>query len=127
MIQSNIPRCLLITHANLGVGLLTAVTQILGTQEEVITISNSDLALAQLLATIEAECSRTADTFIFTDFKGGSCDLAARTTAGSAGDRYCISGVNLAMLLSFFTKRSSLAGEELHQTVAEAGKRGIAL
>ena len=127
MTQSNIPRCLLITHADLGVGLLTAVTQILGAQEEVITISNRDLALPQLLSTIEAECSRSGETFIFTDFKGGSCDLAARTAARSGQDRYCISGVNLAMLLSFFTKRSSLNGAELQQTVAEAGKRGIAI
>ncbi len=127
MTQSNIPRCLLITHAELGRGLLTAVTQILGAQEEVITISNSELALPHLLSTIEAECSRSGETFIFTDFKGGSCDLAARTTASSGLDRFCISGVNLAMLLSFFTKRTLLNGKELQQTVAEAGKRGIEL
>jgi mannose/fructose-specific phosphotransferase system component IIA len=125
MIQSNISRCLLITHADLGKGLLTAVTQILGAQEEVITISNSELALPQLLSTIEAECSRSGETFIFSDFKGGSCDLAARTIVSTAPDRFCISGVNLAMLLSFFTKRSLMDGVILQQTVTEAGKRGI--
>ncbi len=125
MTQSDLPRCLLITHANLGEGLLAAANQILGPLTEVSIVSNSDLALPQLLTVVEEHCSPGTDTFLFSDFKGGSCDLAARKVAAAAPGRYSVSGVNLAMLLSFFTKREKLKGGELQQTVADAGQRGI--
>ncbi|MBL7034091.1 MAG: hypothetical protein ISR91_08120 [Candidatus Delongbacteria bacterium] len=125
MTQNELPRCLLITHAELGEALLAAVYQILGPQVEAIAISNNDLALPQLLAEVTAGCSRTGPNYLFSDFTGGSCDYAARKTAIETPDCFSISGVNLAMLLSFFTKRHQLQGVELQQIIAEAGKRGI--
>ncbi len=113
--------CLIVAHGKLGRGLLNAATVIVGEQRGVYTLSNSDLNLSELQSEIKQILNSTGKCFIFVDCLG-SAYTAAKVVSGSMP---VISGVNLPMLLSFFTKRDRLDDEELLQAVIADGRKGI--
>jgi mannose/fructose-specific phosphotransferase system component IIA len=53
--------------------------------------------------------------------------MACKSLALSPEQTVIVSGVNLPMLLSFFTKRNTLNFEELSRVVQADGLRGIQL
>ena len=66
-----------------------------------------------------------AATLILVSLKGGSCWNAAVTAKKQNQNVEVISGVNLAMVLSFLTKRDSHQLKGLATLVLEDGIRGI--
>lgn len=119
-------RAILLTHGALGEALMASVVSILGPQEEVIVLSNSGQALDQITESLIPHLSGVP-CIIFVDFCGGSPFMACKSLALPPETAVIVSGVNLPMLLSFFTKRNQLNFEELSRTVQTDAMRGIQL
>lgn len=113
--------CILVAHGKMGRGLINAATVIVGEQDEVYILSNSDLSLESLKTKIAGIVSKVDECIVFVDCLG-SAYTAARIVCR---DRPVVSGVNLPMLLSFFTKRERLDLEDLLQAVINDGRKGI--
>lgn len=116
---------LIVTHGKLGVELLQVVESLLGPQEAVHIISNDRIDLEELCDLVVSHVPAGEDVVLFVDFCGGSPYVACRRACKNASHLTAISGVNLPMLISFFTKRSNLGIPELIQTVRDDGLRGI--
>lgn len=119
-------RALLITHSTLGAALMASVESVLGPQEDVVVLSNTGQALDQITNSIVPHLNG-APCIIFVDFCGGSPFMACKSIALAPETTAIVSGVNLPMLLSFFTKRNTLNFAELSQAVKTDGLRGIQL
>jgi mannose PTS system EIIA component len=119
-------RAVLLTHGTLGASLMSSVESILGPQEEVIVLSNSGKSLDQIMNLL-TPIVQGVPCLVFVDFCGGSPFMACKMLALTPDTINLISGVNLPMLLSFFTKRNKLKFSELAHTVSEDGHRGIQL
>jgi len=112
---------LIVAHGKMGRGLLNAATVIVGEQEAVHSISNSDLSLEQLQKETRDILDHTGDCIIFVDCLGSAYTASRIASRGMP----VISGVNLPMLLSFFTKRERLSLNELVEAVITDGRKGI--
>jgi mannose/fructose-specific phosphotransferase system component IIA len=118
---------LIVTHGLLGEELLRCAEALLGHQEGVQTISNEGQDLEGLCNMVASRIPKGEDTILFVDFCGGSPYVACRRACESSGKLAVISGVNLPMLTSFFTKRTTKDYDELVEIVREDGLRGIQL
>jgi mannose/fructose-specific phosphotransferase system component IIA len=118
---------LLITHGNLAGGLKDAVEQMLGKQEGFLTLSNSGLAGKDLVDRINQilEEQNHPTAILFTDIYGGSCWRSSRFVASQNSKVALITGVNLPMLLTFFTNRHKLEFDQLLTKVVQTGEEGI--
>jgi mannose/fructose-specific phosphotransferase system component IIA len=119
-------RAIILTHGTLGAALMKSVESILGPQQEAIVLSNSGKALDQIVDSVEPYLEKS-QTLIFVDFCGGSPFMACKMLKLSPDSAQIVSGVNLPMLLSFFTKRDKLNFQELTRVVQDDGHRGIQL
>ena len=100
---------------------LQSVIDIIGSQEGVNAISNRGLNLEELQEHIRENLPEDDEVVIFVDFYGSAYTAAKIAGRGAP----VISGVNMPMLLSFFTKRDTIPLKELIEVVAADGKRGI--
>jgi len=118
---------LLVTHGNLASGLKDAVEQMLGQQEGFLTLSNTGLAGKDLIEKINQilEEQKHPSTVLFTDIYGGSCWRSSRFVASQNPKVALVTGVNLPMLLTFFTNRNKLDFDQLLAKVAQMGEEGI--
>ena len=118
---------LLVTHGNLASGLKDAVEQMLGEQEGFLTLSNSGLAGKDLIGKINQilEEQKHPSTVLFTDIYGGSCWRSSRFIASQNPKVALVTGVNLPMLLTFFTNRTKLDFDQLLAKVVQMGEEGI--
>ena len=112
---------LIVAHGKMGRGLLNAATVIVGEQEAIHALSNSDLSLEQLQKEIGSILDGISECIIFVDCLGSSYTASRISSRGMP----VISGVNLPMLLSFFTKRERLSLNELVEAVITDGRKGI--
>jgi len=90
-------------------------------------VSNQERDLDGLCREVASRLPKEKDTILFVDFWGGSPYVACRRACESTGKLAIISGVNLPMLTSFFTKRPEKGFDELIQIVRDDGARGIQL
>jgi len=122
------PVALLVTHGVLGREMVRTVESILGTQEDVVIVSNSGLSADGLTQAIDAAVGGVpAETpiVLFSDLAAGSCGIAARRVSVGHPRLRRITGINLPMLLEFFHYRDSLPLEELLPRMEAKGKAGI--
>lgn len=117
-------RAIVVTHGDLGKALVSATESVLGPQQGCTVISNSGLSLDQIKARV-SEASTSDPTLVFVDLCGGSTFMACVTLPDERRNCALVAGVNLPMLLSFFTKRDKLSLNELAETVQKDGVRGI--
>jgi len=113
--------CLIIAHGKMARGLINAASVIVGEQEGVYLLSNSEYSLDTLKTEIRKVLENAGECIIFVDCLGSSY-AAARMASGGWP---VVSGINLPMLLSFFTKRERMGLEELLEAVLTDGKKGI--
>ena len=118
---------LIVTHGNLGAELLRVVESLLGPQEAVEVLSNQGKDLECLCEMVDAHVPSAKEAVLFVDFCGGSPFVACRRSSGDKRLCTVISGVNLPMLTSFFTKRNKMPLSELLQTIRDDAVRGIQL
>jgi PTS system mannose-specific IIB component len=117
---------LILTHGHLGEMLMDAVEKVLGPQTDVMVLSNDDCSLEQLQLNVEARLGDNS-CVLFVDFCGGSPYVACKALRENHPNYAVISGVNLPMLFSFFTKRQQHPFAELVEVVKTDGLRGIQL
>lgn len=114
----------ILTHGSLGSALLESVERVIGPQKEVTVLSNENLSLEQIQELAKSHLNERPCVF-FVDTCGGSPYVACASLLPADTSSAVISGVNLPMLISFFTKRDSLPFHELVSTVETDGHRGI--
>lgn len=117
---------LILTHGHLGEMLMDAVEQVLGPQSDVMVLSNDECTLDQLKFNVESRLGNVS-CVLFVDFCGGSPYVACKTLREAHPNYAVLSGVNLPMLFSFFTKRQKYSFAELVEVVKADGLRGIQL
>jgi len=117
-------RLIIVTHGTLGQSLLDAAASVLGPQPGASVLSNSGLSLDQIQSGVN-ELLTAEPTIIMVDLCGGSPFMACCALQPTKHSAAIVSGVNLPMLLSFFTKRDKLPLSELAQTVERDAVRGV--
>jgi PTS system mannose-specific IIA component len=126
-------RCVILTHGDLGSALRDTVEGIMGKQEGLSVISNSGLGRDELFLALKNNVNEAADldgVVIFLDMFGTSCGQTARKVFAEKAGGYrsisvVITGVNLPMLVKFFSKRASLPFDQLVPLIKQEGEKGI--
>src|SRR5712692_8823515 len=93
-----------VSHAALAAGLVEAVRQITGEQQDLVPVSNEGCDSGLLTQRLMEAIGRRPSV-VFVDLPGGSCLHAAVRQMRSSPDVAVVAGVNLAMLLDFVYHR----------------------
>ena len=114
------PPAIVLAHAQLAAGLVSAVEQITGMGSRFVAMSNTGLSGAELEQQLRALVEATGAKVVFTDLPAGSCNIAAFRLLRDR-DVIVVSGVNLPALLHFVT-HPNLSPEK---AATEAVERGV--
>jgi mannose/fructose-specific phosphotransferase system component IIA len=124
--------CIILTHGDLCFGLKDTLEGIMGKQEGFWVISNSELGKEELVSVLQQKVKQEATregVIIFVDMFGTSCWQTAKKVAAnmSPDERKIavVTGVNLPMLVKFFSHRSSHPIGRLVPLVQKEGEKGI--
>jgi PTS system mannose-specific IIA component len=131
--------CIIFTHADLGSGLRHAVEAMMGKQEAFSVISNAGMGKEEMISALQKEISGqdySAGVVVFVDMVGGSCwNMAKRITSAMREEMSSksnqpspiaiICGVNLPMLVKFFSLRNDMPLDQLVPLVRQEGEKGI--
>ncbi len=130
--------CIVLTHADLGFGLKNALEGMMGKQEAFSVISNTGKGKEDLIGTLQKEVEQNNNdgVVIFVDMIGSSCWYTAKKVASGIRDGLnskstnplgiaIITGVNLPMLVKFFSSRDSLSFSRLVVSIRQEGEKGI--
>lgn len=117
----------LVTHGDWGQALLDAATFFMGPQENVIfvplSLEESPESLAEKLRTTIRDLP-TEEALFLVDLRGGTpwnvVAVLSRQT-----NSYCVSGLNLPMLLEVFCQRGGVSPAKLAEIATTAGKDGV--
>lgn len=122
-------KLVLVTHGDLGSTILDTAKKIIGDSdcgESIAIVSNEGLSTIELANQISKSVSGDNCYYIIaTDFPGGSCFIASRKVSASKINISSISGLNIAMVLSFITKKDLYDGKQLTETMRIDGSRAI--
>ena len=111
----------------MAVGLQRATEKILGKQENLFPYTNLEDSLPVMTQKINQNILdlKPAHIVCFVDLAGGSCWNLAKMLNKEHKNVTIISGVNMPMLISFFTNLNEMPFEELIKKVLIDGNRGI--
>ena len=110
---------IVLAHGGMATGLVDAVRQITGAEDDVLVpLSNRGLSPEALAAEVRANAH--GPTIVFTDLPSGSCGFAARRYCRDIPDLVIISGVNLPILLEFMMYRELPLAELVPKLVTKA-------
>ena len=111
-------RAIVVTHGTMAAGLVDAVRQITGLDEQaLVPLSNRGLSPEALAAEVRTHVQGA--TVVFTDLPSGSCGFAVRRHCQDLPDLVIVSGVNLPMLLEFAMFRELPLAELVPRLVAK--------
>ena len=111
---------ILFAHGQLASGMVDALRQISGADEDaVVPISNDGKGPEELRRIVE-ELVGDAPAVVFADLHSGSCAIAARLACRERPQRAVICGVNLAMLLDFVFNRTLPLDQLVPRLVSKA-------
>lgn len=96
---------LILAHATVAAGLVAAVKQIAGIDDETIRPLSNDCCGPEALLDAVRRNAGSGPVLIFTDLVSGSCGFAARKLVAERPDTAVLSGANLPMLLDFVFHR----------------------
>lgn len=94
-----------VAHAELATGLVSAVTRIAGSEPDALLALSNEGRSPEQLAELLEELIHGREAVVFTDLQTGSCALVGRLACRERDDRAVVFGVNLAMLLDFVFHR----------------------
>ena len=131
--------CIILTHADLGSGLKNALEGIMGKQESFSVISNTGMGKERMILALRKEIEEhhtAGGVVIFVDMIGSSCWYTAqrvvssfRSDPGTKPENRpkvaIVTGVNLPMLVKFFSSRESLSFDRLVPQIQKEGEKGI--
>ncbi len=118
-----------IAHGPLGAAYIEAAKTIMGTDEGLFALSVTDMSVQEIASRLSSIVKDTRDDvdgiIIMACLRGGSSwNVSAAVTRDLPKVRL-ISGVNLAMLLTFLTKRDLLPLDELVQKMKSEAIKGV--
>jgi mannose/fructose-specific phosphotransferase system component IIA len=121
-------RCLVLTHGQVGPALVKVVELILGPVEGLAAETNEGRSAKEMTEVVRGWLAADpgSGALLLIDDYGGSCANAAQLAARTDLPAVILSGVNLAMLLSYATWRDDLDLEELAQRLIAKGREAIA-
>jgi mannose/fructose-specific phosphotransferase system component IIA len=119
MSEPRAARGVLLAHGAMAEGIVDAVRQITGADEDVLVpLSNRGLSPQTLAERVRSSVG-DGPTILFTDLQSGSCGFAARLLANDLPDLVVISGVNLPVLLEFVMLRELPLSELVPRLLAK--------
>ncbi len=101
-------RAIVVAHADLAAGLVSAVDAITGLGSLFVAVSNTGLGSVDLAAKMSAVLDAIGSRVVFTDLQMGSCSMAAHRLLRERADVIIVTGVNLPMLLYAATQEGEL-------------------
>lgn len=117
-------RGVVLGHGSMAHGMVDAVRQITGVEEEALTpLSNAGLSPEALAETVEAAMG-SGPAILFVDLQAGSCGILARRICRGQSQQAALFGVNLPQLLDFVMHRD-LPVSELVQRLLDRGRSSI--
>jgi mannose/fructose-specific phosphotransferase system component IIA len=117
-------RGLIIAHSSLAAGMVAAVRQIAGAEDDVLhPLTNEGRGPEGLIAAVQ-QAVGDAPAILFTDLGSGSCAFAARKISIDRPQTAVVCGVNLPVLLDFVFHRD-LPLAQLVARLVEKGRSGI--
>src|SRR4030066_1463302 len=119
---------IILTHGEFGAGLKNALEGMMGKQKGLVVLTNSGLSKEKLKESLDAAIGHKEfgeGVFIFVDMPGSSCWLTAKSIKENNKKIAIITGVNMPMLVTFFSNRDRLSFEKLIDKVKETGQKGI--
>ncbi|WP_432718787.1 PTS sugar transporter subunit IIA [Pectinatus frisingensis] len=120
---------LVITHGRFGIELVKSVEMIMGEQNNVVSMGlcledDVDELRINIKNEIEKFQKEGKEILLFVDVLGGSPSNIALQMVNEY-KVYMITGVNMLMLISFFSNCDSLEMEELVKNIVKTGSEGI--
>ncbi len=123
--------CVILTHGDLCFGLKDTLEGIMGKQQGLSVLSNAGLGKEELTSALHQKINQKNfdGAVIFVDMFGTSCWQTAKKVASKPsrdkGEIAVITGVNLPMLVKFFSLRGTLPLNQLVDLVKKEGEKGI--
>jgi len=122
--------CLVVTHGNLGAELIRLVELVLGPMEGLASISNENRSMAKLKADIrkwleDPNVATAGGVLLFVDNHASSCATTAQIACAAIENCVILSGVNLAMLIGYASRRESMTLEQLVPELLQIGRQAI--
>ena len=119
--------CFIICHQDLAHAFIKTVENIIGPQKNTFTYSNKHDSLPILAQKIRDKIKKVAakHTVIFVDLKGGSCWYLACLLKREFPATCVISGINLPMLITYYSNMEDMPFQELMEKVYSDGCRAI--
>jgi len=117
----------IITHEQMALCLQRAIEKILGQQKDLYPYTNLEDSLPVLAKKINQNIENTKPDRIvcFVDLAGGSCWNLANMLQKENKNFTIISGVNMPMMISYFTNLNEIPFEELIKKILKDASRGI--
>ncbi len=119
---------IILTHGPMGTATIEAAETILGKTDNLVGISTMGHSLKSLVEKLKEVISAKnwhQGFILMVSLKGGTCWNAAVALARENANIKIVSGVNLAMTISFLTKREKMDLTQLANTIYHDGIRGI--
>jgi mannose/fructose-specific phosphotransferase system component IIA len=117
----------IVTHEQMAICLQRAIEKILGQQENLFPYTNLVDSLPILAEKITKNIEEIKPDHIvfFIDLAGGSCWNLANMIQKQFQNATIIAGVNMPMLISYFSNLNEIPFNELIKKVINDGSRGI--
>lgn len=117
----------IITHEQMAICLQRAIEKILGEQKNLFPYTNLVDSLPVLANKISENIEEVKPDHIvfFIDLAGGSCWNLANMLQKQYKNTTLVSGVNMPMMISYFTNLNEIPYDELIKKVVNDGSRGI--
>jgi len=116
-----------VAHGHLAKGLLSALENVTGPQDDLfVDVSNAGLGRQGLAAAVEAalDARPGREAVLFTDLEGGSCGHVSRRLLSERKVRAVFTGVNLPALVEFVFLHDR-PFEEMVTAVVEKSRRAL--
>jgi len=117
----------ILTHEKMAICLQRAIEKIMGKQENLFPYTNLVDALPVLAQKINDNINDVKPEHIvcFVDLAGGSCWSLANMIGKQHKNVTIIAGVNMPMLISYYSNMNDLPFEALINKIVKDGSRGI--
>jgi mannose/fructose-specific phosphotransferase system component IIA len=117
----------ILTHEQMAICFQKALEKILGKQKHLYPYTNLVDALPVLVQKINNDINNLHPDYIvcFVDLAGGSCWNLANMVGKQHKNVTIIAGVNMPMLVSYFSNMNDLPFETLINKIVKDGSRGI--
>lgn len=120
---------IVIAHGPLGAAYIEAAKTIMGTDEGLFALSVTDMAVQEIASRLESIIGDPRDDVdgivIMACLRGGSSWNVSAAVLKDRPKVRLVSGVNLAMLLTFLTKRETLPLDELVEKLKIEAINGV--